>query len=85
MTSPDTRKSPAVEPRHDLTPMEIDAIEDRLYEHNRAAIGRDDGEGLGFIIRDDSGRTVAITNGYTWASTSEIKQMWVDEAFRGRG
>jgi ribosomal protein S18 acetylase RimI-like enzyme len=76
---------PVLEPRHDLTPMEIDAVEDRLYEHNRAATGRDDGEGLGFIIRDEGGKTVGITAGYTWAGTSEIKQMWVDEAFRGRG
>ena len=74
-----------VEPRHDLTPMEIDAIEDRLYEHNRAATGRSDGQGLGFIIRDEDGMTVAIAAGYTWAGISEIKQMWVDEAYRGRG
>jgi ribosomal protein S18 acetylase RimI-like enzyme len=80
-----TPVKPILEPRHDLTPMEIDAVEDRLYEHNRAATGRDDGKGLGFIIRDDDGRTVGITAGYTWAGISEIKQMWVDEAFRGRG
>ena len=79
------RREPVLEPRHDLTPMEIDAIEDRLYEHNRAATGRDDGQGLGFVIRDEGGKTVAITAGYTWAGVSEIKQMWVDEAFRGRG
>ena len=85
MTSPATRKNPVVEPRHDLTPAEIDAVEDRLYEHNRAATGHHDGERLGFIIRDDAGRTVAVSAGYTWAGTSEIKQMWVDEAFRGRG
>ena len=85
MPSPAYRANPVVEPRHDLTPMEIDAVEDRLYEHNRAATGRDDGESMGFIIRDEDGRTVAITAGYTWAGTSEIKQMWVDEAFRGRG
>ena len=24
-------------PRHDFTALEIDALEDRLYEHNRAA------------------------------------------------
>jgi len=77
--------TPRVEPRHDLTPTEIDAIEDRLYEHNRAATGRDDGQGLGFIVRDEDGRTVAIAAGYTWAGVSEIKQMWVDEAFRGQG
>jgi GNAT superfamily N-acetyltransferase len=74
-----------VEPRHDLTPTEIDAVEDRLYEHNRAATGRDDGKGMGFVIRDDAGRTVGVTAGYTWAGVSEIKQMWVDEAVRGRG
>ena len=80
-----TRAKPVVEPRHDLTPMEIDAIEDRLFEHNRAATGRDDGQGLGFIVRDEGGTTVAITAGYTWAGISEIKQMWVDERFRGQG
>jgi ribosomal protein S18 acetylase RimI-like enzyme len=74
-----------VQPRHDLTPTEVDMIEDRLYEHNSAATGRNDGEGLGFVIKDDGGKIVAITNGYTWAGVSEIRQMWVDKAFRGRG
>ena len=74
-----------VQPRHDLTPTEIDAIEDRLYEHNSAATGRNDGEGLGFVIKDSDGNTVALTNGYTWAGVSEIRQMWVDQAFRGQG
>ncbi len=74
-----------LEPSHDLTPLEIDAVEDRLYEHNRAATGRDDGEGLGFVIRDEAGRMVGAAAGYTWAGISEIKQMWVDEACRGRG
>lgn len=77
--------APRLQPRHDLTPAEIDAIEDRLYEHNSAATGRDDGEGLGFVIRDDDGKIVGLTNGYTWAGVSEIRQMWVDPAFRGRG
>src|SRR3954464_9159535 len=79
--------SPAalVQPRHDLTPLEIDVIEDRLYAHNSAATGRDDGEGLGFVIRDDDGKTVGLTAGYTWAGVAEIKQMWVDQAFRGQG
>ena len=76
---------PTMLARHDLTPMEIDAIEDRLYEHNSMATGRDDGEGLGFVIRDDAGNTVGLTAGYTWAGVSEIKQMWVDKAYRGRG
>jgi ribosomal protein S18 acetylase RimI-like enzyme len=68
-----------------MSPTEIDWIEDRLYEHNQAAVGRSDGEGLGFVVKDDAGETVGITAGYTWAGVSEIKQMWVDPAWRGRG
>ena len=74
-----------IEPRHDLTPAEIDAVEDQLYEHNRAATGYDDGMGLGFVIRDSANRIVAVAAGYTWAGISELKQMWVDNAYRGRG
>jgi len=74
-----------IQPRHDLSPDEIDAIEDNLYDHNSHATGRDDGKGLGFVIKDESGRTVGIAAGYTWAGVSELKQMWIDEAHRGRG
>jgi len=74
-----------IQPEHDLSPTQIDAIEDRLYDHNRRATGRDDGRGLGFVLRDDAGRMIGVAAGYTWAGTSELKQMWVDEAHRGRG
>jgi len=74
-----------MEPRHDLSPDEADAIEDRLYDFNSRATGRDDGQGLGFIIRDETGQMIGAAIGYTWAGTSELKQMWIDEAFRGRG
>jgi ribosomal protein S18 acetylase RimI-like enzyme len=74
-----------LEPRHDLTPTEVNAVVDRLYDHNRAATGRDDGKGIGFVIRDEAGRTLGVAAGYTWAGVAEIKQMWVDEAFRGKG
>jgi N-acetylglutamate synthase-like GNAT family acetyltransferase len=76
---------PVLEPRDDLSPMEIDAVEDHLYEHNSVATGRDDGQGLGFVIRDADGKTIAVAAGYTWAGVSEIRQLWVDKAFRGRG
>ena len=75
----------SVEPRHDLSPDEIDAIEDHLYRHNSGATGRDDAQGLGFVIRGDTGQMIAAAAGYSWARTSELKQMWVDEAHRGRG
>ena len=74
-----------IEPRHDLSPNEVDAIEDRLYDHNTRATGRDDGQGLGFVIRDDVGQMIGVVAGYTWAGTSELKQMWIDEAHRKRG
>jgi ribosomal protein S18 acetylase RimI-like enzyme len=74
-----------IEPRHDLSPNEVDAIEDRLYDYNSRATGRDDGQGLGFVIRDEVGQMVGVAAGYTWAGTSELKQMWIDEAYRKRG
>ncbi len=64
---------------------ELDTIEDRLYEHNSHATARHDGQGLGFVIRDKLGRMIGVAAGYTWAGTSELKQMWIDEAYRGRG
>jgi GNAT superfamily N-acetyltransferase len=74
-----------IESRHDLSPNEIDAIEDRIYEHNSRATGRRDGRGLGFVIRNEAGRTIGAVAGTTWSGTSELKQMWVDEAHRGHG
>ena len=74
-----------IEPRHDLSPNELDAIEDRLYDHNSRATGRHDGRGLGFVIRDNAGQMVGVAAAYTWAGISELKQMWIDEAYRGRG
>ncbi|MBS0296862.1 MAG: GNAT family N-acetyltransferase [Proteobacteria bacterium] len=74
-----------VEARHDLSPDEVDALEDRLYDHNSTATGRADAQGIGFVIRDGDGRLVGAAAGYTWAGTSELKQMWVDAAHRGHG
>jgi GNAT superfamily N-acetyltransferase len=76
---------PKIEPRHALSPNEIDAIEDRLYEYNSHVTGCYDGQGLGFVIRDESGRIIGVAAGYTWAGTSELKQMWVDKPYRGCG
>jgi hypothetical protein len=47
-----------IEPRHDLSPDEVDAIEDRLYDHNSHVTGRHDGQGLGFVIRDGAGQMI---------------------------
>ena len=74
-----------IEPRHVLTANEIDAIEDHLYEYNSEVTGCHDGQCLGFMIRDELGRMIGVAAGYTWAGTSELKQMWVDKSYRGRG
>jgi GNAT superfamily N-acetyltransferase len=42
-------------------------------------------QGLGFVIRDEVGQMIGVAAGYTWAGTSELKQMWIDKAYRGRG
>ncbi|WP_246691946.1 MULTISPECIES: hypothetical protein [unclassified Mesorhizobium] len=68
------------QPQHDLSAIEIDAFEDRIYAYNRVAVGRDDDQGLGFVIRDAVGRIVGVATGFSWAGTSELKQMWIDEA-----
>jgi ribosomal protein S18 acetylase RimI-like enzyme len=74
-----------IEPRHVLSANEIDAIEDHLYEYNSEVTGCHDGQGLGFVIRDELGQMIGVVAGYTWAGTSELKQMWVDKSYRGRG
>jgi hypothetical protein len=79
------RMTALIQPQHDLSPIEIDAIEECLYNYNRRAIGRNDGRGLGFVIRDEAGRTIGVAAGYSWAGTSELKQMWIDEAAATRG
>jgi len=74
-----------LEARHNLSAIEIDAIEDRIYEHNSAATGQDDVRNLGFIVRNGAGRLIGAAAGYTWSGTSELRQMWVDSAYRGKG
>jgi GNAT superfamily N-acetyltransferase len=76
---------PEIRPRHDFTALEIDALEDRLYEHNRAATGHADGRGLGFEIIGEDGAQLGAIAGHTWGGVAEIAQMWVDPAHRGGG
>ena len=78
--------SPAhILPRHHLSITEIDRLEDRLYDHNRRATGRDDGKGLAFVVVDEHGIQIGAIAGYSWAGVAEIKQLWVDEDHRGHG
>ncbi|MGY2995784.1 GNAT superfamily N-acetyltransferase [Mesorhizobium sp. URHB0026] len=70
---------------HDLSPMELSSLEERLHHDNRRMTDRDDDRGLAFVIRDGAGHAVGVAAGYSWAGTSELTLMWIAEAHRGRG
>jgi N-acetylglutamate synthase-like GNAT family acetyltransferase len=73
-----------IAPRHDLTPQEIDALEDRLYAHNAAATGFHDGAGLAFVAERD-GELAGAVAGYSWGGICELRQVWVRDDQRGQG
>ena len=69
----------------DPSPADIQFLEDRLYDFNRAATGITDGRSLGVFLRDEAASIVAGAAGYTWGETCELRQVWVAEHLRGRG
>ena len=71
-------------PQHDLSPVEIGEIEERLYEFNRELTGYGDGEGLAYVARAD-GQIVGAAAGYSWGGICELRQVWVRGDFRGKG
>jgi ribosomal protein S18 acetylase RimI-like enzyme len=75
---------PLIRARHDLTPGEIDGLEQRLYEFNVARTGDADGAALAFFA-EAGGELIGAVAGYTWGGFCELRQVWVDEAHRGRG
>ncbi|QKC90302.1 N-acetyltransferase [Mesorhizobium sp. NZP2234] len=70
---------------HDLSPVELSVLEEHLRGENRRLTGCGDDRGLNFVIRDGAGRSIAVAAGYSWAGTSELQLMWVDQAYRGLG
>ncbi len=69
----------------DPSPSDIQFLEDRLYEFNRAATGITDGRSLAVLIRDGTEDIVAGAAGHTWGETCELRQVWVAEPLRRRG
>lgn len=76
--------TPEIAPRHDLSALEIEALEDHLYAFNREATGFDDGEGLAFVSEED-GEVVGAVAGYSWGGICELRQVWVRADHRGQG
>ena len=66
-------------------PVEVQYLEERLYEFNSAATGITDGEWLTILVRDSDGRIVAGICGNTWGGCAEIRQFWVEDARRRQG
>lgn len=74
----------AVRPRHDLSPGEVDALEQHLYAFNAERTGYADGAGLAFVA-EAYGEPIGAVAGHTWGGVCELKQVWVAESWRGRG
>ena len=64
---------------------DIEYLEDRLYEFNKAATGIVDGRSLGVFLRDATQSIVAGAAGHTWGETCELNQLWVAEPLRRQG
>jgi ribosomal protein S18 acetylase RimI-like enzyme len=73
-----------IKARHDLTPDEVDGLEDRLYAINARRTGHEDAALLGFLA-EAQGELVGAVAGYTWGGICELRQVWVHEAHRGEG
>ena len=57
--------APRIEARHGLSPDQIEAIEDRLYDFNARRTGRGDGAALAFLA-EIGGEMVGAAAGYSW-------------------
>jgi ribosomal protein S18 acetylase RimI-like enzyme len=66
-------------------PEDVAALNDRLYRHNAAVTGCDDGRWLAIFVRDRASAIVAGLHGWTWGRTGFVQTLWVREDLRGRG
>ena len=64
---------------------DLEFLDDRIYEFNRAATGYHDGLGFTGLIRDESGGVIAGVCGFTWGHSAKIVDLWVHQACRGKG
>ncbi len=65
--------------------VDLQFLEDRLYEYNSNLTGQDDGQLFAFSISNDLKEIVAGISGWTWAHACEIRQLWVHPSLRGQG
>ena len=60
-------------------------LNDRIYRHNAAVTGLDNGRVLAIFVRDEAGDVVAGLHGWTWGQTGFVQTLLVREDLRGRG
>ena len=60
-------------------------LEDRIYEFNSGATGITGGSWLAIFVRDDAGRLIGGICGSAWGECVELRQVWVDPAWRRQG
>ncbi len=59
------------------TQHEAQFFEDRLYEHNSAITGRNDGKLFSKLIYNPENSIIAGIMGWTWCGACEITALWV--------
>jgi ribosomal protein S18 acetylase RimI-like enzyme len=66
-------------------PTDVAILNDRLYRHNAAITGCDDGRSLTMFVRDEGREIVAGLHGWTWGQIGFVQTLWVREDLRGQG
>jgi GNAT superfamily N-acetyltransferase len=64
---------------------DVALLGDRLYEHNAAVVGCDDGRWLAIFVRDAANDLAAGLHGWTWAGVGFVQTLWVRPDQRGKG
>lgn len=79
-----TPEPPTIRAQHDLTPRQLEDLEDRLYAFNADRTGYHDAAQLAFLAQAER-ELIGAVAGFTWGGVCELRQVWVHEAHRGRG
>jgi N-acetylglutamate synthase-like GNAT family acetyltransferase len=66
-------------------PADVAVLNDRLYRHNAAVTGYDNGRWLTIFVRDEAREIVAGLHGWTWGQTGFVQTLWVREDLRSGG
>lgn len=64
-------------------PADVAVLADRLYQHNAAVTGWDNGCWLTIFVRNEADDIVAGLHGWTWGQTGFVQTLWVREDLRG--